>query len=261
MTLDVAFNIGEGQLIAIYGSSGAGKTTILRLISGLSMAEKLYTEVGGQIWSDSSKKIFLQPQERSIGFVFQDLALFPNLTLRENIEYALPKKENKNVVDELIEALELTALQRTKPLHLSGGQKQRVALARAIARKPRLLLLDEPLSALDTKMRSRLQEFILKVHREFNFTTILVSHHLPEVYKMADQVFCLEKGKIEKCGPPDKIFSVQKVDGKMNIPGEILSIQKSDSVYIISILSDGNIIEVVATDKEIENLNQRILVK
>src|SRR5262249_31732245 len=139
MMLDVSLEIDRGSLVSLYGKSGAGKTTILRLLAGLTGAEKIYTHVDGEVWDDHQNNFFLPVQKRSIGFVFQDFALFPNFTLRENIAFALPKNENRNSVDHLIESLDLGSLQNHRPIHLSGGQKQRVALARAIARKPKLL--------------------------------------------------------------------------------------------------------------------------
>ena len=166
LPLDVSLTFEKGQFIAIYGNSGAGKTTILRILAGLTEAEKVQIKVGDEVWDDSQKKFHLPVQKRSIGFVFQDFALFPNLTVKENLEFALSKNDSKGIVPELIELMELQSLQNSKPQNLSGGQKQRVALARAIVRKPEILLLDEPLSALDDEMRFKLQDYILKIHQK-----------------------------------------------------------------------------------------------
>lgn len=254
MELDVSLEIQAGTLVSLFGSSGAGKTTVLRLIAGLTAAKRIYLEVDGAVWNDSQKKIFLPVHKRSIGFVFQDFALFPNFTLRENIEYALPKTENKKRVDEIIESLELGPLQKNKPVHLSGGQKQRVALARAIARKPKLLLLDEPLSSLDNVTREKLQDYLATVHKEFGCTTILVSHHLADIYKLSDKVFCIEKGKIVKSGKLSEVFAAADMHRNLRITGEIISFEKNDDGYVVTILSGQQIVKVPATPEEIKDL-------
>ncbi len=254
LPLDVSFTVDKGQFITIYGNSGAGKTTILRILAGLTNAEKSLIEVDGAYWNNSDKKIILPIQKRSVGFVFQDYALFPNLTVRENLAFALQKGNDKNIVDELLELMELESLQNSKPQHLSGGQKQRVALARAIVRKPKILLLDEPLSALDDEMRLKLQDYILKAHQHYQLTTILVSHHLPEIFKLSDHVILLDKGKIIKEGKPSFVFLEDKISSKFKVTGEIIAIEKSDVVYIVSVLSGFNIIKVIATEDEISEL-------
>ncbi len=260
--LNVSFNIEKGQFVSLYGNSGAGKTTILRILAGLTNAEKLLIEVDGEVWDSSDKKHHLSIQKRSIGFVFQDFALFPNLTVKENLEFALQKNDNKKIVEELLELMELESLQQSKPQNLSGGQKQRVALARAIVRQPKILLLDEPLSALDDEMRFKLQDYILKVHKHYKLTTILVSHHLPELYKLSDKVIVIDKGKILKEGKPNIVFSEQKISSKFKLTGEIIEIIKSDIIYVVNVLAGNNIVKVVATEDEINNLKvgQKVLV-
>ena len=254
LPLDVSFTVNKGQFITIYGNSGAGKTTILRILAGLTNAEKSLIEVDGAYWNNSDKKIILPIQKRSVGFVFQDYALFPNLTVRENLAFALQKGNDKNIVDELLELMELESLQNSKPQHLSGGQKQRVALARAIVRKPKILLLDEPLSALDDEMRLKLQDYILKAHQHYQLTTILVSHHLPEIFKLSDHVILLDKGKIIKEGKPSFVFLEDKISSKFKVTGEIIAIEKIDVVYIVMVISGFNIIKVIATEDEISEL-------
>ncbi len=254
MPLEVSFQLEQGQFLSVYGNSGAGKTTLLRILAGLTETEKSEIEVGGKVWENSAAKIHIPVQKRSVGFVFQDFALFPNLTVRENLEYALQKNNDRKTAGELLEMMELQAFQNSKPQHISGGQKQRVALARAIIRKPEILLLDEPLSALDDEMRQKLQDYILKIHRHFKLTTILVSHHLPEIFKLSDKVIFLEKGKIKKEGSPAHVFSEDKISSKFKITGEIISIEKSDVVYIVSVLTGNSIVKVIATGEEVNEL-------
>ena len=196
MRLDVEFTIQEGELVTLYGPSGAGKTTVLRMLCGLSIPDEGRISVRGQPWLDSAKKINLKPQHRDIGIVFQDYALFPNLTVKENLRYALKQGQPDAIVNELLEMMELTNLHDKKPELLSGGQRQRVALARAIVRKPRILLLDEPMSALDTALRVKIQDYILRVHEQFKLTTILVSHDIMEVIRLSNRVLLMDHGKI-----------------------------------------------------------------
>jgi len=262
LPLEVSFQLNKGDFMALYGNSGAGKTTILRILAGLTSSTNSYIKVGGEIWDDSEKKIHQSIQKRAVGFVFQDFALFPNLTVKENLTFALQKGDDKNIVEELMEIMEIQGLSNSKPQNLSGGQKQRVALARAIVRKPKILLLDEPLSSLDDEMRFKLQDYILKIHRHFNLTTILVSHHLPEIFKLCNQVLVLDKGKIVKEGSPSSVLSENKLSSKFSVTGEILSITKSDVVFIIEVLTGQSIVKVIATASESANfkIGQKVLV-
>ena len=254
--LKVSCRINKGQFVSIFGSSGAGKTSILRLIAGLTQQDSGSITVNNSTWFDSTNRTNLNPQKRKVGFVFQDYTLFPNMTVKENLEFALNKGQSKDVINELIQTIELTDLQDRKPETLSGGQKQRVALARALVQKPSILLLDEPLSALDGKMRNKLQDYILKVHKKYNLTTFLVSHDISEVFKLSDHVIKLENGSILKQGTPEELFLDNKTTGKYKTIGTILSIQPSDVINIVSVLSNNNIIQVIATNEEVVNLSE-----
>ena len=262
LPLDISLTFEKGQFISIYGKSGAGKTTILRILAGLTSAENVYIKVGNEVWDDSQKKYHLPVQKRSIGFVFQDFALFPNLTVKENLEFALSKNESAVIISELIELMELQSLQHSKPQQLSGGQKQRVALARAIVRKPEILLLDEPLAALDDEMRFKLQDYILKIHQKYQLTTLMISHSIAEIFKLSDKVIFLEKGKITKEGIPNTVFAEQKISSKFQITGEIISITKSDILYVIQVSSGNNIVKVTASADEAKDyeVGQKVLV-
>lgn len=193
--LDINLDISNKSLITLFGRSGAGKTTILRMIAGLTKPESGKIIFDDSVWFESATKTNIKPQFRDLGFVFQDYALFPNMTVREHLNYAQSIKDD-NYISELMETFGLNSFESKKPQFLSGGQKQKLSLARALARKPKLLLLDEPLSALDNESRINLQEEILKAHRLFSTATILVSHDLDEISRLSDKVYNLENGTL-----------------------------------------------------------------
>lgn len=255
MLLNLNFEIQKNEFVTLYGASGSGKTTTLRILSGLTQADEGFIKVNDQIWLDNNSKIQLPPQKRKIAYVFQDYALFPNMSVRENLNYALEKGQNNSIIDELLELMELQQLQHQKPAQLSGGQKQRVALARALVQQPQILLLDEPLSAVDHEMRLKLQDYIIQAHRKYQLTTILVSHDIAEIYKMSDTVIVLENGKINKKGRPDEVFSSRLVSGKFQFTGEILEIKKENFIYIVVVLIGNNIVKTIAMEEEITDLN------
>lgn len=252
--LEVDFQVEDGEFLTLFGASGAGKTTLLRCLAGLAAPDAGRIAVDGEVWFDSEQRINLPPQRRQVGFVFQDYALFPNMTVRENLEFAVPKGENRGRVAELLEIAGLDELAERRPETLSGGQRQRVALARALARQPRLLLLDEPLSALDGATRLKLQDEILRLHRRFGITSVIVSHDLAEVFKLADRVALLEKGRIARLGKPAEAFSDARLSGKFQFSGEVLDIEPNDVVYAVTVLVGNQLVKVIATSEEIQGL-------
>lgn len=254
VNLRVDQEIAEHDFITLYGKSGAGKTTTLRILAGITDPDEGSIQVGGETWFNSRRGINLPPQKRSIGFVFQDYALFPNMTVRKNLEYALASRKDRNIIDELLDVVDLKNLADRKPDTLSGGQRQRVALARALVRRPKILLLDEPLSALDMEMRLKLQDAILNIHRRFNITTMLVSHNFSEIFKLSNRVLVMEAGQIIKSGAPADVFIGKKLSGKFKFEGEILEKQKSDVVYILTVSIGNNLVKVIATEEEAAQL-------
>ena len=252
--LKVNKQINKGDFLTLFGKSGSGKTTLLRILAGLETPKSGKIVVDKEIWFDSSKKINLSPQKRNVGFVFQDYALFPNMSVRKNLEFALKNKNEIKKVDEILEIMEIENLSNMKPEFLSGGQKQRVALARTLMTNPKMLLLDEPLSALDTTMRLKLQDELSLIHQKFNITSILVSHDISEVFKLSNRVFKINLGEIQQDGTPNEVFSNQNISGKFKIIGEVLSIKKSDILYIVEVLTNNEIVKVTAVEDEIKDL-------
>jgi molybdate transport system ATP-binding protein len=254
LTLTVSISVKTGGFATLFGRSGVGKTTCLRCIAGLTEPDQGRIVVDGEIWFDRSRGINIPPQQRQVGFMFQDYALFPNMTVRENLNIALDRPKDKRYVSELLQLMGLMELERRLPRTLSGGQQQRVALARALARKPRLLLLDEPLSALDKETRLNLQNEILRFQQHFHLTAVMVSHDLSEVYKLSDQVFVIDGGRIVTQGRPSEVFVDHRISGKFQFTGEVLAIDQSDVVYTLSILIGNRIVQVIASTQEVSNL-------
>lgn len=252
--LAIRATIHKGELVALFGESGAGKTTLLRILAGLASPDSGQIRFGQSTWFDSAKRINLSPQARNLSLMFQDYALFPNMSVEKNVQFAQPIRDQKKV-RELIDLFGLAELKKRNPANLSGGQKQRVALARALAREPQLLLLDEPLSALDAEMRATLQNEIAKAHQILGVTTIMVSHDLNEVFRLASRVLFIENGSITRMGNPEEVFSDTSVSGKVQITGQIARIEKQDSVNILTVISGNNqIIKVIAFDSDLKNL-------
>jgi len=239
MQLDFAAAIQPGQFVSLYGPSGAGKTSILRMLAGLMKPDDGRITTNSATWFNSAAKINTAPQQRNIGFVFQDYALFPNMNVRENIAFALSKKDDASV-DELLYLTELTALGQRKTNTLSGGQQQRVALARAIARKPTLLLLDEPLSAIDHTMRRQLQDTLLAVHRRFALTTILVSHDIHEITRLSGRVIHLENGVIKADTTPPLLFGSRAPTGVLH--GQVIAMAGDTPQATLTILLDARML-------------------
>lgn len=250
--LEITTQIQSGDFISIFGKSGAGKTTLLRLIAGLEVADCGRIVVDNEVWFDSDKKINLPPQRRKIGFVFQDYALFPHFSVYKNLAFGLKDKRESHKIDEILSLMELENLSHRYPHELSGGQKQRVALARALISNAKILLLDEPLSALDNEMRGILQDEIIRLHRHFGLTTILVSHDISEIFKLSNQIIHIKNGKIIKQGDINSILGADFVSAKFNFSAKIIDIWQNGLIFIVKILVN-NQIATITMGREAED--------
>ena len=203
---DFELNIARGEFVSFLGPSGCGKTTTLRMVAGFEEPS------AGAIRIDGKDVTHLRPNQRNVGMVFQSYALFPNLTVGQNVAFGLkvagrPRAEIRSRVTEMLELIKLPALADRYPYQLSGGQQQRVALARALAVKPKVLLLDEPLSALDAKIRVSLREEIRSLQRSLGITTIYVTHDQEEALSMSDRIVVMSDGRMEQVGTPFEIYN------------------------------------------------------
>jgi molybdate transport system ATP-binding protein len=248
MNLDINLDIKQGEFLALAGLSGSGKTTLLRILAGLEEANGSI-KIDDSIWLD--EKFCLSPQKREIGFVFQDYSLFPNYSVLDNLLYV---NKDKKLANDLLEITELSELKNRLPQTLSGGQKQRVSLCRALMNRPKLLLMDEPLSALDPAMRTKLQNEILTLHKEFNTTTIMVSHDPSEIYRLSNRVVVLNNGQIIKDTSPKDALLKTTGSAKFSFEGELLDIVKVDVIYVAIIAIGQQLVEIVISNLEAKNL-------
>ena len=201
---NLSLNIEEGEFITLLGPSGCGKSTLLRCIAGLNSIDN------GSIFIDNKDMTNTLPKDRHIGMVFQNYALFPNMTVWENIEFGLKMKKEKDYdekIKSIIDMVELNGKENYYPNELSGGQQQRVAFARALITRPKILLLDESLSALDAKIRKSLRDKLRKIQKQLGITTIFVTHDQEEALAVSDRVFVMNKGEISQFGTPEEIYT------------------------------------------------------
>ncbi len=201
--LEVDFTLLPGCTVLL-GPSGSGKTTLLRCLAGLERPDDGRLAIGSEVWFDAARRIHFSPQRRRVGLVFSDYALFPRMTVRANVAYA---SQDPRRVAEMLERFELTELADRLPAQLSAGQQQRVALARALASDPRLLLLDEPFSALDAPLRDRLQEFLMPLLAELGLPVLWVTHDRDEACRVGDRLMLLDQGRVIRTGRPRDLLS------------------------------------------------------
>lgn len=249
IALDVAFGCHRGELIALVGPSGSGKSSVLRCIAGLNTPSKGRVTCNGVEWLDTEQDVNRPPQQRAIGFVFQNYALFPHLTALENVAIAVrdsDSEQRRKRAQRQLELVNLGGLEQRKPNQLSGGQQQRVALARALAREPSALLLDEPFSSVDQATRRKLQRELAALRRQMVHPIILVTHDLEEACLLADRICILHHGQSLQIGTPTEILSHPKhklaahLVGLTNVfTGEILEHRASTKTTMLRWLDYG----------------------
>ncbi len=220
---DVNVTVPDGSLTALLGPSGGGKSTLLRIIAGLEQPDT------GRIMLDDADVTKRPARERGIGFVFQHYAAFKHMSVWQNVAFGLsirhtPKPEIKERVSELLELVHLDGFADRMPANLSGGQRQRMALARALAVQPRVLLLDEPFGALDTKVRTELRDWLRRLHAEMHVTTVFVTHDQEEAMELAEQIVVVNHGKIEQAGTPDQVYDAPANPFVMGFVGPVTRI-------------------------------------
>jgi len=254
-SIDVNLSVHE-ELLVLFGPSGAGKSLILKMVSGIIMPDEGVVEIGNERVYDSENHIDLPVRNRRIGFLFQDYALFPHMTVYGNIAYGINHLKGpmiKEKVDELIAVMRLSGLEKRYPHELSGGQRQRCALARTLAIEPRVLLLDEPFSALDFQVREKLRADLLRIHTLYPITTILVTHDLEEAFMLGKKIAVINNGRIEQAGPREEVFyrpgtrSVAKFIGTRNIfdgtivglDGPLVTILNKDIGLVKAFVTEG----------------------
>ncbi len=201
--LDFDQTIPGHGITALFGSSGSGKTTILRALSGIERFKGAYLSVNGQLWQDDDQHVFLPTHKRPLGYVFQEASLFAHLNVRRNLEFGMrrvPESERRVSLDQAVQLLDIGHLMERKSDRLSGGERQRVAIARALATSPRLLLMDEPLAALDPRRKEEIMPYLQRLHDELDIPVVYVSHSPDEVARLADHLILLENGKVIASG-------------------------------------------------------------
>ena len=244
---NISLEISKGEFITLLGSSGCGKTTTLRIIAGLEQPD------AGSVWLDGREVTGLEPNQRDVNTVFQNYALFPHMNVAENIGYGLklkkvPKSEIRKKVSRMLELVQLEGYEKRKPSELSGGQKQRVAIARALVNNPKVLLLDEPLGALDLQLRRAMQIELKHLQKKLGITFIYITHDQEEAINMSDRIAVMRDGCIEQIGTPDEIYNHPKTS------------------YVATFVGNANILHGVAESIQGENAivkigNDRVIVK
>ncbi|HNY30313.1 MAG TPA: ATP-binding cassette domain-containing protein [Fibrobacteria bacterium] len=255
MEVEVDLQVGAGERLALFGPSGSGKSSVLRMVAGLLRPDEGHVEVDGVVWFDSAARLDLPPHRRRPGMVFQDHALFPHRTAFQNIlDGVQGPGDRAKRAREFLDVFELSGVGDHPPTRLSGGQKQRVALARTLASDPGILLLDEPFSALDASLRGRvIEETAMHLDRERK-ATILVSHDMGEVWRLADRVLRLEQGQVVALGPPDSVFAGGTSTPRLRIPATVLALRESEGFVVVTASAAGTVVRAVISVEEARTL-------
>ncbi len=214
--LDVDLDLPGQGVTALFGHSGSGKTTVLRCVAGLERAPEGFLSVNDEVWQDDAQGVFIPTYQRSLGYVFQEASLFAHLTVRKNLEYGqqrVPPASRKVGLEQALELLGIESLLDRKPVSLSGGERQRAGIARALLTSPKLLLLDEPLAALDQKRKNEILPYLERLHDELAIPILYVSHSLDEVAQLADYLVLLDHGQVVADGP------LQETLARLDLPG------------------------------------------
>lgn len=263
----INLTIRQGEFVTLLGASGCGKTTTLRIIAGLEQPDS------GSVWLEGQDVTALEPNQRDVNTVFQNYALFPHMNVADNIGYGLkirkaPKAEIKKKVKEMLELVQLEGYEKRKPSELSGGQKQRVAIARALANNPRVLLLDEPLGALDLQLRRTMQLELKRLQKKLGITFIYITHDQEEAINMSDRIVVMNQGQFEQIGTPDEIYNHPKTSyvaafvGNANVlkgtvaekNGHHIKVKLGDEVASIDTEEKVNVGEIVTVALRGENI-------
>ncbi len=260
----IDLRVEQGEFITLLGSSGCGKTTTLRIIAGLEQADS------GSVWLGGRDITALAPNKRDVNTIFQNYALFPHMTIEENIGYGLkirkvPKAEIAERVQKMLELVQLGGIGKGMPSQLSGGQKQRVAIARAVINEPKVLLLDEPLGALDLKLRRYMQLELKRIQKQLGITFIYITHDQEEAINMSDRIAVMHEGRFEQIGTPNEIYYQPKTSYVASFVGDANIYQEKGKTYAVraeNVLMDGEAAcryEAVVTEKSFAGGQLRIV--
>lgn len=237
----IDLSVAQGEFITLLGASGCGKTTTLRIIAGLEHADE------GKVWLDGQDITEMVPNKRNVNTVFQNYALFPHMSVEENIGYGMrlrgvAKSEIKEQVEQMLQLVQLEGFGKRRPDQLSGGQRQRVAIARAVINQPRVLLLDEPLGALDLKLRRQMQLELKKLQKQLGMTFIYITHDQEEAINMSDRIAVMREGRFEQIGTPNEIYYEPKTSYVASFVGDANIYRESGKAYAVraeNVLMDG----------------------